>query len=358
MVVRTERLDSRTWILWAIAAMVPVLVGRHPLVIGEILVIVVVVRVAWAPRIAIAGLGWFVRLGAVVLSVSVIFNLLTVHAGDRVMARLPGSLPVIGGVLTVNALVYGLVSALALFTLLMIGTTTGALLVWMDLFRLLPRRLAPITVAGSVTWAFLPRTATAFKQIREAQTMRGHRIRTGRDVLPLIVPLLAGGLERSLTTAEALEARGFGASLTISGEPERSAWSLRLGIIIAFVALFGGAYCVLAGYGLAGIALLLSGGGALTLALSPFGGGRIPTRTRYHEVEWRREDTIVSVAAIGVLVMTIVRMMTSPESFRFEPYPALQLPVTDLPLMFALSALLLPAVFAPAADADGVKERR
>lgn len=358
MAGRADRLDSRAWILWAIAASVPVLIGRHPLVIGEVLVIVAVVRTAWASRIAVAGSGWLLRLGVVVLSISVIFNVLTVHAGDRVMARLPESLPVIGGVLTVNALVYGCVSALALFTLLLIGTTTGALLVWMDLFRLLPRRLAPIAVAGSVTWAFLPRTATAYRQIRETQMMRGHRVRTGRDALPLVMPLLAGGLERSLSTAEALEARGFGASLAIDGEPERASWSLRLGIAIALVALLGGAYCVLVGFGLVGITLLLSGGGLLTVALSLLGGGRIPTRTRYHDVEWRREDTIVSGVALGVLAMTIVRMMVSPESFRFEPYPALELPVTDLPLLIALSALLLPAVFAPAADGDGVEDRR
>jgi len=357
MAVRTGRLDSRVWILWAIAAMVPVLIGRHPLVIGEILVIVVIVRTAWASRIAITGLGWLIRVGAVVLSISVVFNVLTVHAGDRVLLRLPGSLPVIGGVLTVNALVYGLVSALAVFTLLLIGTTTGALLVWMDLFRLLPRRLAPIAVAGSVTWAFLPRTATAFHQIREAQLMRGHRVRTGRDVLPLIMPLLGGGLERSLTTAEALEARGFGASLVIGGEPRRSSWTLRLGITIALVALIGGAYCVLLGYGLVGIALLVAGGGALTLSLSPLRGGRMLTRSRYHEMEWRREDGIVSGVALCVLATTLVRTTVSPESFRFDPYPTLEFPATDLALMIALSALLLPAIFAPATAGDGIKDR-
>ncbi|HEV2065724.1 MAG TPA: energy-coupling factor transporter transmembrane component T [Thermomicrobiales bacterium] len=359
MSVGMERLDSRAWILWAIAAMVPVLIGRHPLVIGEILVIVVVVRIAWASRVATAGVGWLIRLGMVVLSISVIFNVLTVHAGDRVLARLPESLPVIGGVLTLNALVYGLVSALALFTLLLIGTTTGALLVWMDLFRLLPRRLAPIAVAGSVTWAFLPRTAAAFSQIREAQMMRGHRVRTGRDVLPLVMPLLAGGLERSLTTAEALEARGFGASLTPSGEPQPSSWSLRLGITIALVALLGGSYCLLVGLVLVGITLMLFGGGALAAALSPpRRGSRIPQPTRYHDMVWRREDMIVSAAAVGVLGVTFGRMMVSPAGFRFDPYPALELPGTDLPLMIALSALLLPAMFAPGTDSAGIEGRR
>lgn len=351
----TDAIDSRALLLWAIAAMAPVLIGRNPLVIGEILVIAVVVRTAWAARIKVAGLSWFLRLGAVVLSISVIFNVLTVHAGDRVLVRLPDDWPVIGGPLTANALVYGCISALALFTLLLIGTTTGALLSWMDLFRLLPRRLAPIAVAGSVTWAFLPRTATAFRQTREAQTLRGHRIRTGRDVLPLIIPLFAGGLERSLTTAEALEARGFGASLTQGGEPERTSWPLRLGMVIALVALVVGAYCLLVGFGIAAIAFLIVGAGMLIVVLAlpardGTGATRSLRRTRYREVAWHREDTIVSGLAVLVLIVVVSRNITSPVSFRFEPYPTLTFPHSDPMLMVVLVALLAPALFAPTDD--------
>ena len=355
MTAGTDAIDSRALMLWALAAMAPVLIGRNPLVIGEILVITVVVRTAWAARIRVAGLGWFLRLGAVVLLISVIFNVLTVHAGDRVLARLPGDWPVIGGPLTANALVYGFVSALALFTLLLIGTTTGALLSWMELFRLLPRRLAPIAVAGSVTWAFLPHTATAFRQIREAQTLRGHRVRTGRDVLPLIMPLFAGGLERSLTTAEALEARGFGASLTQADEPERTSWSLRLGMVIALVALAAGAYCLLVGFGIAATALLI-GGASMLLAIVALpardgtGAPRTRRRTRYQDVAWHREDTIVSGLAVLVLIVVVSRNIISPVSFRFEPYPMLTFPRSDPVLMVVLAALLAPALFAPTGD--------
>jgi energy-coupling factor transport system permease protein len=348
MTAATDRIDSRAWMVWAVAAMAPELIGRHPLVIAEILVIVIIVRQAWAADIERAGLGWFLRLGAVVLAISVLFNVLTVHAGDRVLARLPEGWPVIGGPLTANALVYGCVSAVALFTLLLVGVTTGALLSWMDLFHLLPRRLAPIAVAGSVAWAFLPRTATAFHQIREAQMLRGHRLRTGRDLLPLIVPLLAGGLERSLTTAEALEARGFGASMRHTGEPRHPSWLPRVGLVVALVALIAGAYCLLVGYGLVAIALLVVGSGVLTATLVlPARDGRSVARTRYREAAWRRHDTIVSASAGFVLLVVVITNSRSPESLRFNPYPTLAIPAVDLPLMIALAALLMPVMFAP-----------
>lgn len=357
-----DRIDSRAWMLWAIAAMVPELIGRHPLVIVEILVIVLVVRQAWAAEVERAGIGWFLRLGAVLFSISVLFNVLTVHAGDRVLARLPEGWPVVGGTLTANALIYGCVSALALFTLLVIGTTAGALLSWMDLFQLLPRRLAPIAVAGSVAWAFLPRTATAFRQIREAQMLRGHRLRTGRDALPLVVPLLAGGLERSLTTAEALEARGFGVSSTRhTGEPMHRSWLPRVGLVLALVALVASAYCMLVGYGLIAIVLLVAGSGVLTAVLVlPGRNERVAPRTRYRQAAWRRHDTIVSATAGFVLIMVVITNMRSPESFRFDPYPRLVIPSVDLPLMIALAMLLVPAMFAPGhgQDSAGHQELR
>ncbi len=38
------RLDSRTWLVWGIATMIPLLVARHPLVVLELLIVVLAVR--------------------------------------------------------------------------------------------------------------------------------------------------------------------------------------------------------------------------------------------------------------------------------------------------------------------------
>ena len=62
----------------------------------------------------------------------------------------------------------------------------------------------------SIAITFVPQTVTRFTEIREAQALRGHRVRRIGDLLPLIIPLLAGGMERSMDLAEAMEARGYG----------------------------------------------------------------------------------------------------------------------------------------------------
>src|SRR4051794_26068552 len=152
---------------------------------------------------------------------SVLFNMLTAHVGDRVIGVLSESWPVIGGVLILNVLIYGLLSAMAIISLIAVSATLGATLDWGATMRLLPERMATLAVAGSVAWSYLPRTTVALSEIREAQMARGYRPRGIRDAAPLVIPLLAGGLERAMITAEALEARAFGAPLSPELTPAR-----------------------------------------------------------------------------------------------------------------------------------------
>src|SRR5699024_6734532 len=103
-------------------------------------------------------------------------------------------------------------SGVAIVTLVLIGTTVAAGITWADLMRSMPSRIAPLAVAGSVAWSFLPGAARTFHEIRESQQVRGYRLRGVRDLPPLVVPLLGGALDQSIIMSEALEARGFGAA--------------------------------------------------------------------------------------------------------------------------------------------------
>ena len=345
-------IDSRAWLAWAGAAMLPALVGRNPLILLELLAIVVIVHIVWSGAGGVSGIRWFVRIAAVFTAVSVVFNVLTVHAGTTVLARLPQHWPVIGGPLTLNALAYGLASGLALFTLVLIGTTVGSLLNWMDLFHALPHRLAPVAVAGSVAWAFLPQTAVAFGQIRESQEMRGHRVRGVRSVLPLIVPLLAGALERALGTAEALEARGFGASAP-ARETARTSSGRRLGTatIVAMLLLLTGAAGVLSGRAGAGAGAIALGA-LLFIAVLVVPDSRGLRRTRYRRPRWTWRATAIAALAAVSAVSTLIAIWLVPESLRFEPYPDLEIPEANVPLMLTLALLLAPALIPPLPDAD------
>ncbi|CAN5723201.1 hypothetical protein BH20CHL3_BH20CHL3_01730 [soil metagenome] len=340
----TAALDSRSWLAWGLAAMTPLLLGRNPWVLLEVLIVVVAVRLVWLPRANHQGMGWFLRIAAAFMAIGVLFNVLTVHAGDRVFGSLHEAWPIIGGELTWNALVYGVLSGVALFTLVLIGITVSSHISWIELVHVLPPRLATIAVTGSVAWAFLPQTAVAWRHIREAQTMRGHTFRGIRDFIPIVVPLLAGGLERSFAVSEALESRGFGASGAprSTDHPIRSAFA-DLGLIVGLVGLAAGAYCVAVGmlkwavasFGVGFLALFA------TSRLAPSPGIAI---TRYRTATWRVADTLVTASAAVAFGIVAGWSLFSPDALAFWVYPELLAPRVDIIAILAIGLLLVPAL--------------
>src|SRR4030043_448637 len=86
-----------------------------------------------------------------------------------------------------------------------------------DLISLIPRAFFPVAVVTSIAVTYLPTTLRQLRQIREAQAVRGHQVRSLRDWLPLLMPLLVGGLEHAMQMAEAMTARGFASPRSVVG---------------------------------------------------------------------------------------------------------------------------------------------
>jgi energy-coupling factor transport system permease protein len=339
-----RRLDPRAWLAWGAAASLPALLGRNPFPLAVTLIAVLGVRLAWrdaAPSLA----SWssLVRLAVVFSIFGVLFNVLTVRSGDHALVTIPANVPLLHGALTLNALVFGLLSALAAVTLVLIGATLGAGLDWAALIRVLPPGLTTLAVAGSVAFTFLPQTARAYVEIKEAQAARGHHLRGVRDLAPLLTPLLTGGLERAMTLAESLESRGFGAP----ADPTRRGpfWPRAA----AAVGLASGAA---AGYLVAVArtsAALLAAAVALVCLAAVVRRARPASivRTRYRELEWRRGDSIVAIASIAAVLVTMTTASLDGRALRYEPYPDFTAPAVGLPLLAALLLLLAPALLAP-----------
>jgi energy-coupling factor transport system permease protein len=183
----------------------------------------------------------------------------------------------------------------------------------------------------------------AFREIREAQASRGFRLRGPRDALPIVVPLLAGGLERSFTLAEALEARAFGAPPGAARDGAHWVWLAIPGLAAGVV----GGYLLAVGSSVAAVACLAVAGAICWLAMRRSRPAGLPRRTRYREAIWRRADTIVVVAAAAATVVMLATLALDPAAFAYEPYPSLTLPAVNLPLLAALALLLAPAFVAP-----------
>lgn len=340
---RWAALHPAAWLAWLAAALVMLSLTRNPvylllLLAGLGVVLWVVRRQAYAPALPVSPL----RFAALVVSVSALFNALTTHVGDTVLFRLPAWLPLVGGAITLEALVYGALNGLVLagffaaFTVLYLAVPTQALI------RLVPRAFTPVAVVISVAVAFVPTTLAQFQQVREAQLLRGHRVRGVRDWLPLLMPLLVGGLERALQLAEAMTARGFGSMA--SAEPSQRAARRNLPIVVGLFLLLGGLLIRLFWRQQAiSWALLILGGGLLIGAL--WLQGRSVPRSVYRPQPWTPRDWLVlAMTGLALSVYLLPWPGVNRGGLAYSPYPRLSLPEANLLLALASAAIAIPAL--------------
>jgi energy-coupling factor transport system permease protein len=173
-----------------------------------------------------------------------------------------------------------------------------------------------------------------YREIVDAQAMRGYEPRGPRDYLNLAPLLLSGGIERAVTMSELLESRGFGGAPA----PARS----RLGALAPAIGL--GAFCIgvyLFAVGEPLAALLAAMIGSALLALTVRMGRTLGVRrTRYRPLVWRPRDWVVLA---GAAIATVSVLLVDADAIRYEPYPTLTWPVASVPLAVGLLGLLSPA---------------
>ncbi len=340
------------WFVWIGAAALVPLVTRDPfsLVIDFAITCVVVDAIRARPFADIApAFASPLRFALFAVLVGALFNGLTSHVGETILLRLPDAIPLIGGPLTGESLIYGAINGLILATLFSAFAALTLAVPVRDLIAYLPRAFYPIAVVSAIAATFVPSSVRQFQQVREAQAIRGHRMRGLRDWLPLFMPVLIGGLERALQLAEAMTARGFAAG---GGEPQsRSAEARRGSSTLSQVVLAVGLGAVLAG----GVLRLLPGGAEwrgldLSLPLLILGAtatvwvvwraGSQVHHTRYRRSTWTGVDVVCILSAVvAVLPLMIFTFRGGPG---YSPYPRLALPTFDLRLGLPLLGLLAP----------------
>jgi energy-coupling factor transport system permease protein len=304
------RLHPLAWLAWLAGAVGVAGVLGNPLYQLPLLgVLAAVYLVGHADAPWARAFPLFLRIGVVVL---VLRTLLAAAGGDATPPvllrlpelRLPGGAAVIGGPVSAGALATGFRSGLTVLLLVAAFGAFNACVSPSRLLRLTPGFLFEAGLVVTVALAFVPQTVLGVQRTLEAQRLRGHRLRRPRDLGPLLLPLLAGGLERALTLAEAMEARGYGRHRPGAGQGRGAAFVGLAGL----VALLLGVFALLAGNtAWSGRALL--GLGAAAVAAAAAAGGRRSGRTRHRQERWGAWDTAVAaVAAAALLVVLAARL--------------------------------------------------
>jgi energy-coupling factor transport system permease protein len=338
-----------SWVVWLVAAAVPAFTLRNPLYLALVLGTAGLVYFSLGRTSAI-GRSWgsFARIGLFLFALTIPINALSIHTGEIVLFHLPEGWPIIGGPITLEAVIAGAVSGLALFTILMVFATFNAVVDHYQLLRATPAFLFQAGVVISIAITFVPQMVLSAKEIREAQRIRGHRFRGIRDLLPLIMPLLASGLERAIELAETMEARGFGSA--VEPLPRGRALMVQLGGLVALIVLLAGlfvtAYFVesrILGWTIIGL------GVAGLLTTFRIQAKRV-RQTRYRRMAWQRRDIAVVAACILAVTVFVGARMLVPEALYYSPYPPNALwPPFQPAAGAALLLLAAPALVAPRA---------
>jgi energy-coupling factor transport system permease protein len=356
-------MNTFTWLVWLAAALVVVGLTNNPLYLLLVLLVTTLVFAACHEATPLARAYRLFFLAGLVLWLGyVLFSVVTVGGGrgQTALLALPSyTLPALlggvtlGGAVTAEDLAWGAVRGLRIWTLLVIFGAFNALINHYRLLRLAPRSLFHVGLVVTIALTFVPQVIRALSEIRDAQRLRGHRFRGPRTYLPLVAPLLAGSLEKSIQLAEALDARGYGrtsASDAVRGLAQ--VWVI-VGILLLGAGLFSWLYYG-AATALPALLLIGSGGVLLTLAFRAF--GRLVSRTIYRRERWRRRDSVVVVTVCGCVLGLVALRMTD-VALNYNPYPVISAPPFN-PLTGALLLLLgIPALLNDRPTAERASRR-
>jgi energy-coupling factor transport system permease protein len=343
-----------TWMLWLAGALLPAMISRNPLYL-TLLLLAVAVAYNTIGRLSPMASSWsvFLKAGLALGVLSVVFNTLTSHYGDTVLFTLPrlslrlGRVPFLelGGATTLEALIYGLTGALSLVAILLVFATFNVLVDHQKVLRMTPAFLYQTGMIASIAIAFVPQMVSSLQDIREAQALRGHRFRGLRDLLPLFVPLLTTGLERSMQLAESMEARGFGGGP--SGRTERRAGLHRVLIATALFGLLVAAFYT--GYFASArwVGALIGLGSMTLLLVNVLVMGRGVKRSRYRRELWRPRDTAVAAASVASILVVAAFWVFHVEALVFYPYPKVALPDFNPLIGLAMLSAVAPVLAAP-----------
>jgi energy-coupling factor transport system permease protein len=332
-----DNLDARAWAIWTLATAVLTMIIRNPLYLLIILLAARLVAAEWG-RVANQFVIPFWRLGAIMLTFSALFNGLFVPLGGTTLFSLP-NWPLIGGPVTLEAVLYGLVNGLVLWTLLAVFLALNAIVPAHQLVRLTPRAFHDLGMVVLIALTYLPETTRHLQRIREAQAARGHQLRSWRDWPPILLPLLIGGLERAMQLAETMAARGYGAT-------HNAALRGRVRLLLTAVLLltFGGWLAFLWQRPFLGASL------AATAALTLFGllwqMGRKTQTTRYRPHRWSWADSLtVAVAVVPLALVWLPWFNWEAANLYYSPYPAVNWPLFNPWLGLGFALLALPALY-------------
>ena len=268
------KIHPAAWLAWATGAAICAVSTTNPFYLLLLCAIAWFVHSAhWVPGPAARSFKVFVlfAVGAVIVRTALV----------GLTPLVPGSTPV-----TTGTFVAALVEGLRLGTLLVVFGTFNSVSDPSSILKLAPRRFHEAGLAASLALSIAPRTIATVGRVREAQRLRGIRVKGLRTLPALAVPVLETGMDEALTLAESMDARGHGRGTRTRYRPDR--WDVRAVLVCIAAIVTAGAFG----------SALLTGGSSLSMPAFP--------------VEWPDVSPALLAAELVLAIPAFVPRRTTP----------------------------------------------
>ena len=341
------------WLAWSVASIVLVMVLDTPVASLTAVAAATVVAARFAARGPEGRtVRVMLRVGIGIIAVRIVLFGLTGHTGETIVATLPSiELPRIlggmqlGGAITGEVLAHEAAEGLRIAAVLVCGGVFLSVVPTYAMLRMMPRFLFEAGLVVGIALSFVPVLLQSAQDVRDAQRLRGHRFRGLRSLRPLVAPVLSSAIERALSLAGSMEARGYGRA----ANPVPAA---------ARVASLAGLLCIAVGGGLLLFGRGLTGGSVLVAGMvaavaGARGAGRAVVRSRMPKDGAGPWDIAFVVAALVPAVAAIGLADTS--GAQWYAYPSVTWPRVDPFVVFAAATLVVPV---PLASLRSARVRR
>ncbi|MEE9963959.1 MAG: energy-coupling factor transporter transmembrane protein EcfT [Propionicimonas sp.] len=344
------------WWGWAIGIAIAVNGTTNPLLLTMMalaMIIVVLLRrteSAWARSVRA-----YLALAAFVIAMRVFFQIVVgAPTGTTVLITLPEiPLPAwaagirLGGPVTAEALIATVYEALQLAVLLLAIGAANALANPRQALRSVPAALYEASVAVVVALSVAPQLIESGQRVRRARRLRGDTARGLAALGTIALSILGDAIDRSLSLAEGMEARGFART---AGRPVAGTLSVMLVSVLA--STMGGFLLLSTDYRWTAAALLV--GGVIGVGVGLRRAGARLAVTRYRPDPWRLTEWLV--LSSGVLIAIIVLGIAGLDPAELSPQvnavlqPAALQPSTDplewpqlsIPMLLVIALTLAP----------------
>jgi len=207
----------------------------------------------------------------------------------------------IGGPVTTTVLIQALCQGLSLMAVLAIFGACSTLAPPQRLLASLPRAIYEVGLSLAIALAFLPELVASAQALKAARRLRGRPTKGLAGLRGTLVPIMEGALERSVTLAASMDARGFGRT-----RQEREGTVGPLATLMSLVALIIGGAGLLAGTGAVALWAGIFGAGLVGLFLGLHFRSTALLRTSIDEQPFTALSLVVGSCRVSVGVWLLI----------------------------------------------------